>query len=78
MILEKVLKKEKISIFYDYNLARDYFKNPKVIDSNKIKIQKLKIDKEGLKSFLKKFGYNEQYITKFISQINYTRSRIHL
>ena len=65
IILEKVLKKEKISIFYDYNLARDYFKNPKIIDSNKIKIQKLKIDRNGLKIFLKKFGYNEQYILNF-------------
>lgn len=63
--LDQVLKKEGLSIYYDYKKAQRYFRDPPVIDSKNIRINKLKINKEGLKIFLEKFGYDKEYIYKF-------------
>ncbi len=64
--LEEVLKKEKLSIYYDYKKARKYFQNPPVIDSKKIRINRLNINKEKLKEFLKRFGYKKEYISNLL------------
>ncbi|ARF09617.1 FLAP-like endonuclease XPG [Indivirus ILV1] len=63
-IIDNVLKKEKLNIYYDYTKAQKYFKNPPVIDSQNIKINRLNINKQGLKEFLEKFKYKKEYITK--------------
>lgn len=63
--LEKVIKRKKVNLSYDYIEARKYFKNPPVIDADKIKINKFNnsnIDKQGLKDFLDKYGYKKKYI----------------
>ena len=67
--LEKALKAEKLSIVYNVEHAKKYFENPPIIDSNKIIIHKLKIDKERLVLFLKKFGYDKKYISGFLSHL---------
>ena len=63
--LEKTIKTEKLTLPYSIDKAKDYFKNAPVIDSNNIKINKLNIDKEGLKVFFEKFGYDKDYIYNF-------------
>ena len=63
--LEKVIKRKKVNLSYDYIEARKYFKNPPVIDADKIKINKFNnsnIDKQELKDFLDKYGYKKKYI----------------
>lgn len=66
--IDNVLKKEGLDITYNYKEAQKYFKNPPIIDSKNIKINKIKINKDGLKIFLKKFGYNKKYIDLFLRQ----------
>ena len=65
--LDKALKTESVKLSYDYKKAKEYFSNPPVIDSKKIKINKLKINKKGLGEFLKEFDYKQEYIDKLFS-----------
>lgn len=67
--LEQIMKKEKLSIIYNVDKAKEYFKNPPIIDSKKIIIHKLKIDKEGLVKFLQKFGYKKEYISGLLNHL---------
>lgn len=69
--LETVMKNKPIALSYDYVEARKYFKNPPVIQAEKIKISKFdrsKVDKKGLKDFLDKHGYKEKYINELFNK----------
>jgi flap endonuclease-1 len=65
--VKTILQKEDIKLSYDYNPAREYFKNAPIIKSENIKINKLKIDKSGLIEFLKQFGYENDYMNKLLT-----------
>jgi len=70
--LEKVIKHKKVSLSYDYDVARKYFKNSPVIHTDKIKINKfnkMNMDKKGIKDFLDKHGYKEKYIDDLFNKI---------
>lgn len=69
--LEKIIKHKRVSLTYDYIDARKYFKNPPVINANKIKINKFdksNVNKKELKDFLEKHGYKEKYINDLFSK----------
>lgn len=67
--LDKIIKHESIELAYDYKKARKYFSDPPIIDSTNIKINKMKVDKEGLIKFLKKFNYKEKYIDNVMGKL---------
>lgn len=68
--LDKIFENESITLSYDYIKARDYFVNSPIIDSNTITINKIKIDKKGLITFLKQFGYDDKYINELLNKLN--------
>ncbi|QKF94371.1 FLAP endonuclease-1 [Fadolivirus algeromassiliense] len=68
--MEQIQKNENIDLAYDYKKAKNYFTNPPVTDSKNIKINKMKVDKESLIVFLKKFNYNQQYIDKILVKLD--------
>ena len=63
--LETIIQKENLKVFIDLNKIKDYFKNPTVIDSNMIKINKLDYNKIDISIFLKKFKFRDEQIQKF-------------
>ena len=63
--LESVMESKNIKLSYDHKVAKEYFLNSPVIDSNGIIINKLNIDRRGLIEFLKKFGYDDEKIKKY-------------
>lgn len=69
--IENIMKNENINLSYDYKKARKYFTNPPVYNSNNIKINKLKIDKNNLTIFLKKFKFTDDYIEKLFKQLEF-------
>jgi len=72
--LENIIKNENIKISIDYQKAKEYFLNPPIIDSYKIKINKLKVDFIELKKFLEKYKFKETYILNLGNFIhNYTK-----
>lgn len=68
--LDNIIKMENINLSYDYLKARKYFSDPPVIDSNTIKINKLKVNKPALIEFLKKFNYKDKWINNMFVKLN--------
>lgn len=66
--LDMIVKKESITMSYDYEKARKYFSESPVIDSNMIKINKMNINKVKLIAFLKRFHYEKKYIDVLLSK----------
>jgi len=74
--LEEVIKHKKINLSYDYVEARKYFKNPPVINVDKIKINKMNVDKKALKEFLELHGYKQKYIDDLLIRFNVSKKEI--
>lgn len=67
--IEKIIKKEHLTFPQDYIKAREYFKNAPVIDNNKIKINKMNINKEGIIKFLHRLSYDDKYINNLFTKL---------
>lgn len=66
--IENIIDKTNISINIDYNLARNYFKNPPVNNINQLDT-KHKINQTNLYSFLKRFEFSNEYINKLMNKL---------
>jgi flap endonuclease-1 len=67
--MNEIIKTENIKLSLDYEKAKNYFINPPVIDSKTIKINEMKVDKEELVKFLRKFNYKDEYINNLLTKI---------
>jgi flap endonuclease-1 len=67
--IENIIKKEHLKITFDYNKAKKYFKNPPITDSDKITVNKLKVNKNELKSFLEKYKFKQKYIEDLLNML---------
>ena len=67
--LDLIIEKENVKLSFDYKKAQNYFKNPPIIDSNNIIINKINVNKKGLVDFLKKYKFKQEYIDNLLKVI---------